>query len=440
MKLIHWIFKIFVHIIHPAIGTVYSFIRFFVPKSFKGRFIFEQLNSADPYSKSFTLDNIKAKACFHVSSEGEFEQVHVLIESYLDQQEKVEIIYSSGSLELKLSRFKSRWGIENVRLLRLPLLTVTIWEPDLLRNWVSAKKIYFCRYDFYPHILDLANDRISILLSAALKNKMSSIKHNPFAMFIYKYIYSRFAHIVASNEIEKKNLFNLGIADWKIHVFDYRIPSILKRLDSSRETIIEKSNLTGYINALEQYEGRKIIIGSAWEEDIEIISNTQFISELKNQSAHLCIAPHVHTGEVLNQIKKVIEQAGLGLKVISPEQDYDIDLNEGQVVLLLHRGILCELYSFFNFALVGCGFKKSVHSVLEPYLAGCCVSCGPRVHRSTEVDWIKSIEPTAISILSKPEGFYEHYSNCKRSHINYEDHLKHDQLTHFLVDFKERCI
>ena len=62
-------------------------------------------------------------------------------------------------------------------------------------------------------------------------------------------------------------------------------------------------------------------------------------------------------------------------------------------------GVLLEAYTFFGTAFVGGGHGRSIHSVLEPFLAGCNVFCGQKTHRSTEYDLVADISPSSIFVV-----------------------------------------
>ena len=64
------------------------------------------------------------------------------------------------------------------------------------------------------------------------------------------------------------------------------------------------------------------------------------------------------------------------------------------------KGVLCELYSYFDQAYIGGGFGVSVHSLLEPYLSGCQVVCGPKVSRSSEYLWISENSNDSIRVAN----------------------------------------
>src|SRR5690606_14635757 len=80
----------------------------------------------------------------------------------------------------------------------------------------------------------------------------------------------------------------------------------------------------------------------------------------------------------------------------------------GVVAWLLEQpGRLLELYPQFNFAYVGGGFGRSIHSVLEPLLAGCWSVCGPRIHRSTEFDLGQELLPGQLKVVSDEREFLQ---------------------------------
>jgi len=78
-----------------------------------------------------------------------------------------------------------------------------------------------------------------------------------------------------------------------------------------------------------------------------------------------------------------------------------INIDRGDnVIFVTEPGLLCDLYPFFDLCFVGGGFGKGIHSVLEPYIGGCDVLCGPNVSRSSEFSFIKGINPTKVTSLN----------------------------------------
>ncbi|MCY4524407.1 MAG: hypothetical protein OXB84_06690, partial [Halobacteriovoraceae bacterium] len=162
---------------------------------------FERLNLTDPHSKPFEKS---AAVAFHVASEGELEQVRPLIDRFIEKNKRVELIYTSESVEERCSNLALEHS-ELIRIFRLPLLCYFPW-PDLagqnLSDFISAKKIILCRYDFYPELLlrGARRDTCFILVSAALKRK-KELKW-PFNIYT-KALYGLFDIIISSNDSEK---------------------------------------------------------------------------------------------------------------------------------------------------------------------------------------------------------------------------------------------
>ena len=57
----------------------------------------------------------------------------------------------------------------------------------------------------------------------------------------------------------------------------------------------------------------------------------------------------------------------------------------------------------FDHAFIGGGHGRSIHSVLEPFFGVSHIYCGPKVHRSTEYDFVKNKTPHFIHIVEKLE-------------------------------------
>ena len=123
------------------------------------------------------------------------------------------------------------------------------------------------------------------------------------------------------------------------------------------------------------------------------------------------VAPHKLDKEEIQRMLNEMNKYDLSYSYIDEKtSEFEIiealRLNKRQnhFFILGFRGILCELYSFFTYAYVGGGFGESIHSVLEPYLAGNYVFCGPKVDRSTEFKYIKDhAENRVLSISTKSE-------------------------------------
>jgi 3-deoxy-D-manno-octulosonic-acid transferase len=175
---------------------------------------------------------------------------------------------------------------------------------------------------------------------------------------------------------------------------DLRIMRILSRLENSQEVL---KKISSYLKQLANVpRSSRIILGSAYPVEMKIFENKKLVEDLESGKIHLCIAPHkldqTSVASILSLIPKNLQP--VSVSSFSP------------VSLMLVPGILCELYANFGHAYVGGGHLKSIHSVLEPYLGGAKVYCGPKTHRSTEFDFVMG--HSNITVVTNPKDFYDY--------------------------------
>lgn len=399
----HFLFAAFLVILFllrfPLILLVwpFGFFNSFVQK----RVSFEQKNKTDKAS----LQKFKADFCFEISSEGELEQVRPLLDFLFKKNKKVEIIYSSPSVEKKMQALFNFYP-ERIRLFRLPIFS--LGSPLV---WASAPCIVFCRYDFFPELLLLKLwGKKLILVSGAVK-KLSWYKRASFNFFDI---------VVASTENEKTKFKKiLKISSENIYSCDFRIPQIVKRVSEAEIVLSKKEILTSYLKKIKNISPQnKIIAGSFWPSDLEILNNSNLISDIKRKRLHLLIVPHCLDEESILAIKKNCDFLFEAKNVCIINEG--ISAEDAPVNILNMTGILCELYSFFQICYVGGGYERSIHSVLEPFFSNNFVVTGPRVERSTEYDLLLEIAGDEIHVLKNPESFYTIVKSQDVSLLNLE--------------------
>src|SRR5690606_7689664 len=99
---------------------------------------------------------------------------------------------------------------------------------------------------------------------------------------------------------------------------------------------------------------------------------------------HLWFAPHSLKTEDLDRMVRDWKERYPNVPVYRVKRETSVQdiakmaqgCSESKVVWLIEQpGRLLELYGQFDFAYVGGGFGRSIHSVLEPMIAGCWTSC-----------------------------------------------------------------
>ena len=365
----------------------------------------------------------KAWVAFEVASEGELEQIRPLAEYFVEQIKKfnqqggppryLELVFASPSVEKKALAFGAKYPQE-VFVARLPLLT---WGPKIggrqpLAAALQAPNVFFCRYDFYPHLLVWAAQKKhrAFLLSATLKNKLKGRG----TIWYYQQLMQTFYHIVSATD-ESARWAQIKVTPEKVSVYDFRHRQIGQRLKNASATLAARPGLAPFLEYLQAWPREKrVIIGSAWPPELAVLKDPAWQTELQQGRWQLTIAPHQLKAAAVNNLRDIAEkELGFAPIVISPELGPDEVrqrlATRPSVVLLTVPGILCEIYAFFTHAMVGGGYGRSIHSLLEPYWANCIVYGGPKVFRSTEYDYVVQNSSQWVHLLAKAADFYPCY-------------------------------
>lgn len=149
------------------------------------------------------------------------------------------------------------------------------------------------------------------------------------------------------------------------------------------------------------------VLGSVWLSDLEFFGQ----ESLKKLSGTLWVVPH-HLGSkelesieafLRKSLRRVIRSTTLREQVSDPSQS-DSQLHDVDTIMVDEMGFLSELYEHADWAYVGGGFGKGVHSTIEPALHGIPIACGkkntaqfPEIHQlqdqgqlsvlEAQVDW-----------------------------------------------------
>lgn len=347
---------------------ILQILLFMVPK-LRERRKFEARNNSEQGAGSFRHENVKADLCFEFSSEGEYQQVASLIDDALAMGKKLELVFFSPSVEKTILDLHKRFP-NQIRYLRYPVLL------PVFSNWVTSRTLILVRYDFFPEFLLWSLKPGHQLKLIWMTFKKERIQRKPISWFKRAFLKNSDFTIFASEpdyELGQK----LGA---KGAVYDFRMEQIKRRVDSR----VEKFNklfpqYPDLKKTLENYpRGKRLIVGNAWPEDMKLLENLP-------SDVILVIVPHQLKPEIIQQMQDALTKVGR-LPVVMTDQ-----ASNSNTIILNKKGVLCELYADFGKAYVGGGFGVSVHSILEPLVAGSeHIACGPVNHRSTEFDLARS--------------------------------------------------
>jgi len=352
---------------------------------------FELKNSTDPFAKSFKDDGITADIAFEFSSEGEYQQVAGLIDDALKLGKKIELIFFSPSVERTIQDL-ARLHSTQLRLFRFPLITLNpLKSAQCFSRWITAKRLVLVRYDFFPEFVSWHEKKHHelILLSATFKKERVKQKK---PSLIKKIFFSRSQKIFYASDLDHDYGKSLGFSG---KTFDFRLDQIQRRINK-REIKFEDSfpQYQALKNAFNRYpKEKRLLLGNVWPSDL-------FLFEKIPKDFFVLIIPHKLDPEIVGQFEEKMDLWKRNFVKI-----YDQELmTDKDTLLLVKKGVLCELYADFGYAYVGGGFESGVHSLLEPLVGGCeHISCGVLHHRSTEFDLAKSYR--GVTVLETSDEF-----------------------------------
>jgi 3-deoxy-D-manno-octulosonic-acid transferase len=303
---------------------------------------------------------------FHASSLGELEMLMPLIDDFHDRGEKIGVSAFSDSALRALQSLK-------------PFAVYAELSPreeewERLFHRFQVKKLILAKYDFWPGLLVAAAKTGSpvIVINAQMRKSLLRM------IRLFQVLGSPFPKLyLAANDLASEGELKANLSENATVFFsvDPRWERVARRKSAPRK-IVRVQEWSKQILALPKPIG---FLGSAWTSDLEVV-----LPALVNQKGSLVIVPHDLSETHLRAIETWIKRFDL----------------EKRTLVVNEMGILVELYQFADWAFVGGGFGKGVHSLLEPASYGIPVACGPnRYHEFKETK-----ELTALGILTRCES------------------------------------
>lgn len=304
---------------------------------------------------------------FHAASHGEYEQVRPVLSGLKEVEPEALTVVS----------FFSPSGYEHAR---DPNIDCKVYLPsDFYWNcWRSLKavqphKLIFAEYDLWPNFVWCAR-RLGIkttLFSARIHKGSSKVW--PILKSLYRQVYKHLDSVYTVSESDYIAVRKLLGAKNRSLVRVLGNP----RYDRVRE-LAEKS-LTDR-NASVTDRERRLIAGSVWPEDEEVILPSILDMMTSMDELYLFWVPHEPSSKFLSRTLKSFESSGLSVNLFS--QCRNGDLEHYRVIIVDRVGLLAELYWQGQIAYVGGGFSSGIHNVMEPAIARLPTLFGPRFHNS----------------------------------------------------------
>ncbi len=304
---------------------------------------------------------------FHCASLGEFEQGRPLIEKIRSELPHMRIVLTFFSP----SGYEVRKDYEYAdEIYYLPLDTKR--NAYQFVNILRPKLTIFVKYDFWYHYLkNLAFFNVPTLLISA-SFKPDHVFFRNWAKLPREMLYC-FTHIFVQDELSKSLLEGTGYSEVT------KIPDT--RIDRAYEITLNVSSF----NSIEQFlDGNKTFVGgSTYEEEEEWLN--QFVKDY-DEPLKVILAPHDTHEERIKAIQNNLEFRAVRFSEIDK-----VPIDGTETFLIIDQvGLLSSLYQYGDLALIGGGFRKSIHNILEPATFGLPILFGPRFDKFNEaVDLVK---------------------------------------------------
>ncbi len=162
----------------------------------------------------------------------------------------------------------------------------------------------------------------------------------------------------------------------------YKIPASISPLNISsivgdtKSEAARKALANSEENIISEFAGNNkcVIIGSSWPSEELLLAN--WIRDHDASNLKIIIAPHDLSKQRINEIQKIFPQS-IAYSNIGKQKT-------NQVLILDQIGILKTAYKYCTVAIVGGGFKKGLHNILEPIACDKPVIIGPNFKKFPE--------------------------------------------------------
>ena len=327
-------------------------------------------NYINSHFQIFKLFSIKARAVkmnkkillFHAASAGEYEQIQPILRGIDRQQFFIIQTFTSPTIYNQTNQ-SSLYDIKLYHPFDI------FWLSYLFFKLIEPYKYIITRHDLWPgHILIANWFKVPIYYINANIHK-NSIWYKKYFRFLSSRLFKKINQII----VPSKELLNnvreiLPLASVSI-CRDTRFNQIMYLKNNSDSNSFKIDN---------QISNKDIIVfGSTDELDEKIIFN--ILCEI-SKNKKIILVPHEVDKKNIKRITNQLNNLYIDFSLFTKK---GLDLSK-QVLLIDTVGLLSSLYSLGSHAYVGGGFKRGVHSVLEPAAHGCIISCGPNIEMLDE--------------------------------------------------------
>lgn len=340
----------------------------------------------------------------HCSSLGEFEQGRSIIDALKRDYPNIQIIltfFSPSGYEVR-----KNYGLADA-VFYLPLDGAANAKKFVER--LNPQFAIFIKSDYwFYYFRELKRRKIPLLLVSAVIRK-----DQPFFKFygkLHKEMLQYVTWFFVQDNMSGKLLEKLGFGNYSV-INDTRVDRVAALANESNEIPDIKEWLNGK---------RLLIAGSVYQKEIELIAE-QRDALLKDWK--VIIAPPDVDPQTIRNIMWRFKQEAITFSEFDP-----VAHGEKQILVLDNVGMLNKLYRYADIAVIGGGFFKSIHNILEPASFGVPVIFGPKHQKFREAVELVASDvafcvynsgtfTSALKKLVNDEEFYESASKAAATYI-----------------------
>ena len=293
----------------------------------------------------------------HCSSLGEFEQVRPIIDA-LKLKFKKSILLSFYSP----SGYEIRKDYNHADLVvYLPLDKRS--NAKLFIDSYKPKNVIWVKYDFWLNFLcEIRNDNIPIYLIGAITEKTSI---GFFKKMLFEKAIKYFNYIFVQDKNTEKYISTIIPKEMIEVVGDPRVDRVY--------------NMNKNVNKIEEIKefvaGKKVIIGGSTYN-----KENQFISKyIKDKDIKSIIAPPDINNKAIKEVVQIFNGDAILYSTWKKTKAQD-----KKILIIDNVGMLAKLYQYADIAIIGGGFGKGIHNILEPACFGLPIFFGPNYHKFLE--------------------------------------------------------
>ncbi len=304
---------------------------------------------------------------FHAASHGEFEQLKPVLEGLEEVEPSAATIVS----------FFSPSGFTNVEDTNIDCKIYLPfdfpWSVFRVLKLIRPKKIIFAEYDVWPNMVWIANLKNIPTTIFSVHFSDRTPKLFPVIRNFYRTVYGALSHIYSETQSDfgkvEKLVGKNSLSIVKV-LGNPRYDQVKKKTDE----FTEKRTLSVLSRK------KRIIAGSVWKEDEDIILEplSEYLKE--DESVSLIWVPHEPNNTNIDRAYEHFTSIGLST-IIHTNKKIRI-IEEERVVIIGVVGMLSSLYWDGQVAYVGGGFSTGVHNVMEPAIARLPVLFGTKYDKS----------------------------------------------------------